>query len=246
MSWQKISDIKSNVAKPRKILLYGAFMKGKTTWAAQFPNCAMLSTDGNFDHMDLEDFPAAANTLVKLVKDTNVIMVGNTKLIKSGWQVFKEEIDNLIASTNVKTIVIDLVKHMHEMCRMHVLKSKGLKHESEDKRMGVIWDEIEVEFEPVLRKLMTCDKHVILIAHEKTVKVNNKDTEVKPDLKDKLFNKIGSYVGVIARFQTLGEGETAFRTIKAAPSSFNSSGNRYGLTETLKNPTYESFMEALN
>lgn len=178
----------------RVIWIYGVPFCGKTTFANNFPDPLMLNTDGNYRFVDAPVIP---------IKDEVKIEGRQTKR-KMAWEVFKETIDELEKKDNTfKTIIVDLLEDMYEHCRVYMYREMGISHESDDSFRA--WDKVRGEFLNTLKRLMNLDyENIILISHEDTTKDitkkgGDKITAIKPNIQDKVANKVAGMVDVVAR-----------------------------------------------
>lgn len=178
----------------RTIWQYGKPMSGKTTFANAFPDPLMLNTDGNIQFVDA---PFIA------IKDT-VVTEGRRTVRTLAWENFKNVIAELEKKDNdFKTIIVDLVEDTYESCRLYMYDKLGISHESDDSFRA--WDKVRIEFLSTYRKLMNLDyENIILISHEDTSKDITKKggdriTAIKPNLNDKIANKLAGMVHIVAR-----------------------------------------------
>lgn len=172
----------------KKIWVFGAPFSGKTTLANQAPDPIMLNTDGNIHFVDA---PYIA------VKDT---MDGRQK--KLAWEVFKGAIDDLEAGSDFETIAVDLLEDTYESCRLWMYKQMGITHESDDSFRA--WDKVRTEFLSTFRRLLNLPYNIVLISHEDmskdiTKKSGDKITAIKPNIQDKIANKIAGMVDIVCR-----------------------------------------------
>lgn len=174
----------------RKLWIYGGAFSGKTTFIDSAPNPLNLNTDGNIQFVTMPYIP---------IKDT---MEGRQKVL--AWQVFKDTIDELERKDNdFKTIVVDLLEDTYESCRLYMYDKLGITHESDDSFRA--WDKVRTEFLSTIRKLMNLDyENIVLISHEDTTKditkkSGDKITAIKPNIADKVANKIAGMVDIVAR-----------------------------------------------
>ena len=171
-----------------KIWIYGLPFSGKTTLADQFPDALMLNTDGN-----LNSFTSP----VVEIKDT---LTG--RQVVDGWEIFKKTIEELRSGSEFKTIVVDLVEDVYELCRRHCYEELGIKHESDNSFMA--YDFIRNEFLSTFKNLMTLPYNIVLISHEDTSrditrKSGDKITSIKPNIAEKLALKIAGMVDIVGR-----------------------------------------------
>lgn len=186
----------------RVIWIYGAPFCGKTTFANEFPDPLMLNTDGNIKFVDAPYIH---------IKD-DVRVEGRQTKRTLAWEVFKDTISELEKKDNTfKTIVVDLLEDLYEHCRLYMYQQMGITHESDDSFRA--WDKVRGEFLNTLKRLMNLDyENIILISHEDTsrdiTRKNDKITAIKPNLQEKVANKVAGMVDVVARIVADGETRT--------------------------------------
>lgn len=180
--------VEINPASHKKIWIYGAPFSGKTTLADGAPTPLNLNTDGNVKTVTMPRLP---------IKDT---MDGRQK--KLAWEVFKEAIDDLESGSDFETIVVDLLEDTYESCRLYMYKKLGIEHESDDSFRA--WDKVRTEFLSTMRRLVNLPYNIILISHEDmskdvTKRTGDKVTAIKPNITDKIANKVAGMVDVVIR-----------------------------------------------
>ena len=178
----------------RVIWIYGAPFCGKTTFANGFPDPLMLNTDGNYRFVDAPVIP---------IRD-EVTVEGRGTRRKMAWEIFKETIDELEKKENTfKTVIVDLLEDTYEHCRQYMYKQMNITHESDDSFRA--WDKVRGEFLNTLKRLMNLDyENIVLISHEDTSrdltrKGGDKISAIKPNIQDKIANKVAGMVDVVAR-----------------------------------------------
>lgn len=186
--------------KKHVIWIYGAPFTGKTTFANKFPDVLMLNTDGNIKFVDAP-YISISN---------NVTMNGRIKNTKLAWEVFKEVIDELEKKDNdFKSLVVDLLEDLYEHCRLYVYKKLDIQHESDNSFKA--WDVVRTEFLSTMKRLLMLDyENIILISHEDTSKditkrSGDKITSIRPNLSEKVANKIAGMVDIVARVVADGD-----------------------------------------
>jgi len=129
------------------------------------------------------------------------------------WDVFKETVAELEKKQNdFKTIIVDLLEDCYDFCRLWVYDQMNITHESDDMKA---WDKVMMEFLSTLKRLMSCDyENIILISHEDISKDifkkgGDKVTAIRPNLREKVANKVSGMVDVVARLVADG----AIRTL---------------------------------
>lgn len=174
----------------RKLWIYGGAFSGKTTFMDSAPMPLNLNTDGNIQFVTMQFLP---------IKDT---YEGRQKVL--AWENFKKIIDELEKKNNdFKTIIVDLLEDTYESCRLYMYDKLGISHESDDSFRA--WDKVRTEFLSTIRRLMNLDyENIVLISHEDTTKditrkSGDKITSIKPNIADKVANKIAGMVDIVAR-----------------------------------------------
>ena len=206
----------------RRIWIYGQPFSGKTTFVDSAPMPINLNSDGNIQQVSQQYLS---------IKDTY-----EGRIKKLGWEVFKEAIAELEKGDNeFKTIVVDLLEDMYESCRLYCFETKGFEHES-DAGFGKGWDIVRTEFLSTIRKLVNLDyENIILISHEDTAKditkkSGDKITAIKPNIAEKVANKIAGMVDVVARVVVEDDGR---RTLNFKSNEVVFGGGRLkGITKT--------------
>lgn len=174
----------------RKLWIYGGAFSGKTTFMDSAPMPLNLNTDGNIQFVTMQFIP---------VKDA---YEGRQKVL--AWEIFKKTIDELEKKDNeFKTIIVDLLEDMYESCRLYMYDKLNITHESDDSFRA--WDKVRTEFLSTIRRLINLDyENIVLISHEDTTKditkkSGDKITAIKPNIADKVANKIAGMVDIVAR-----------------------------------------------
>ena len=219
--------------KKKVLWMYGKPFSGKTWFANHFPDPLMLNTDGNIKYVDSPFLP---------IRD-EVIVNGRLTSVKLAWEVFKDVIDELAKKQNsFKTIIVDLLEDTYEMCRLYMYNQMGITHESDDSFRA--WDKVRTEFLSTMRKLVNLDyENIILISHEDTSrditkKGGDKVTAIKPNMQDKVSNKIAGMVDLVTRL--VSEGGTRKLSFKNSETVFG--GGRLIVKEDEINADYDEFI----
>ena len=183
-----------NATKKKVVWIYGAPFSGKTFFANQFPDPLMLNTDGNIKFVDA---PYIA------IRDT-VTVEGRLTKRHLAWEVFSDAVAELEKKQNdFKTIVVDLLEDTYEACRVYICDRQGWKHESDDSFRA--WDMVTSEFLNTIKRLVDLDyENIILISHEDrsrdlTRKSGDKISSIRPNLREKVANKVAGMVDLVAR-----------------------------------------------
>ena len=205
-----------------KTWIYGAPFTGKTTCGTKAPNHLVLSTDGNAQY---------STDSYKLITD-RVTVNGRITQRKLAWECFKEEIEALEVKKEYDTIVVDLVEDTYEMARLFMYQKLGITHESDDSFRA--WDKVRTEYLSTMRRLMNLPYNIVLISHEDTSKDITKKsgeniTAIKPNMNDKVANKLAGMVAMVGR--TVVEGNKYTLQVKTDEVTFG--GGRLGINNVV-------------
>ena len=176
----------------KKVWIYGAPFSGKTTLACGASKHFVLSTDGNAQY---------TTDQYKLITD-EVTKNGRMTTRKLAWEVFKEQIEKFEGGTDYETLVVDLVEDTYEMCRVYMYQKLGITHESDDSFRA--WDKVRTEYLSTMRRLINLPYNIVLLSHEDTSKdITKKNgeniTAIKPNINDKVANKLAGMVALVGR-----------------------------------------------
>lgn len=188
MALPSTNRVPVNFSQHKKIWIYGAPFSGKTTVCDSAPTPLNLNTDGNVKNVTMARLP---------IRDT---LEGRQK--KLAWEVFKDAIADLEAGSDFETILVDLLEDTYESCRLYMYKQMGITHESDDSFRA--WDKVRTEFLSTFRRLLNLPYNIILISHEDmskdiTKRTGDKITAIKPNIQDKIANKIAGMVDIVCR-----------------------------------------------
>ncbi len=216
------------------VWLYGAPFSGKTFLANKFPEPLMLNTDGNIKFVDSPYLS---------IRD-EVKVEGRQTRRTLAWQVFKDAIGELEKKENdFKTIVVDLLEDCYEHCRVFMYDKLNISHESDDSFSA--WDKVRTEFLSTMKRLMNMEyDNIILISHEDrskdiTRKGGDKITSIKPNLQDKVANKMAGMVDIVAR--VVADGDE--RTLSFKTNEVIFGGGRLTVTKKEIPLDYKAFMD---
>lgn len=220
-------------AKTKKVIwIYGAPFSGKTYFANSFPDPLMLNTDGNIKFVDA---PYIA------IRD-EVTVEGRLTKRRLAYDIFKDAVEELEKKQNeFKTIVVDLLEDVYESCRVFICDRQGWKHESDDSFRS--WDMVTGEFLNTMKRLVSLDyENIILISHEDrsrdlTRKTGDKISSIRPNLREKIANKIAGMVDVVARI--VADGDDRVLSFKSSEVIFG--GGRLSVRNQEIPLTYEAF-----
>lgn len=176
----------------KKVWIYGSPFSGKTTLADHFEEPLMVNTDGNTEF---------CTSPVVEIKD---IVEVEGRIVKTtlAWDVFKQTVEELEKGSTFKTIVVDLLEDLYESCRLYMYQQMGITHESDDSFRA--WDKVRTEFLSTMRKLTNLPYNIVLISHEDmskdiTKRSGDKITSIRPNINDKVANKIAGMVDIVVR-----------------------------------------------
>lgn len=163
-----------------KLFLYGGPGVGKSVFALQFPKPFFITTDGNYEFLELFGAKKEAHKQC------------------FNWQEIKKIIQDLYSTNkydNYQTIVLDLIEDAWKWCETEWLEKNKIEHPS-DMGWGKAYDVPRNKFFIEIGKLLGVPKNVILLSHEfanvKKTKKGIEYTIYSPSnkLPDKLMDSI--------------------------------------------------------
>lgn len=191
----------------KKVWIYGAPFTGKTTFVDGAPTPLNLNTDGNIKFV----------TMPYIAIRDEVVVDGRQTITTMAWEKFKDTIAELQKKDNdFETIVVDLLEDTYEHCRLFMYDQLNITHESDDSFRA--WDKVRTEFLSTIKRLLNLDYNIVLISHEDTSKDimkkgGDKITAIKPNINDKVANKIAGMVDIVGRVVADGDVRTiSFKT----------------------------------
>ena len=206
-----------------KIWLYGKVMSGKTTFASQFENAYIISTDGNAEYSFDPDKILRVRNYNELDK-----AVEKLKSIKPTW------------------VIVDTTSYLIDFVRLDWLVKNKVDHESELPYRGYtmlrssIWERIF--------SIANSFDNVMFISHEQEVIEKNKFgreiSKFQPVFEDKLRDQMSGLMGVIARtVKTTSEDGTPKYELHIGNSDDEFGGTRLAVKSTCIPLTKKDFDE---
>lgn len=206
-----------------KIWLYGKVMSGKTTFASQFEDAYIISTDGNAEYTFNPD---------------KILRVRNCS-----------ELDTSIAklkSINPKWVIVDTTSYLIDYLRYFWCNKNKVDHESEIAYKGYtmlrsfLWESIF--------KIANSFENVMFISHEQEVIEKNKFgreiSRFQPVFEDKLRDQMSGLMGVIARtVKSINEDGTPNYELHIGNSDDEFGGTRLAVKSTAIPLTKKDFDE---
>ena len=206
-----------------KIWLYGKVMSGKTTFASQFENAYIISTDGNAEYSFDPDKILRVRNYDELDK-----AVEKLKSIKPTW------------------VIVDTTSYLIDFVRLDWLVKNKVDHESELPYRGYtmlrssIWERIF--------SIANSFDNVMFISHEQEVIEKNKFgreiSKFQPVFEDKLRDQMSGLMRVIARtVKTTSEDGTPKYELHIGNSDDEFGGTRLAVKSTCIPLTKKDFDE---
>lgn len=197
-----------------KMLLYGEPGVGKSVFALKAPKPFFICTDGNYEWLD--EFGADPNA------HKNV----------SSWAEMKEVLESNF--DGYETVVIDLLEDGFKWCEQEYCLRNRIEHVS-DVGYGKAYDATRNEFFIAISKLLSMDKHVILICHGITFTTKDRrgveHTRYAPSsrIPDKVLDMIEGRVRYCLRCYTAAEEEPDGKITKKRFLSLVPKENEFGI-----------------
>lgn len=196
-----------------KMALYAEPGVGKSVFASKFPKPFFVTTDGNYEW--LVDFGADPEAHQEVHSWSE-----SKKVFKSGFEGYE-------------TIVLDLTEDLFMWCESEWCKRNEIEHPS-DMGWGKGYQGPRNEFFIEISKLLSLDKHVVMLMHGESVTVKNKRgvefTTYKPTsrLPDKLLDQIEGRLRYFLRAY-VGSKEENGKVVKKRYLSLVPKEDEYGI-----------------
>lgn len=195
-----------------KLWVYGKVMSGKTTFASQFEDAYIISTDGNAEYT----FAPDKILRVKDYKELNDA-IAKLKTIKPKW------------------VIVDTTSYLIDYLRFYWCDKNGVEHESEIAYKGYtmlrsfLWESIFT--------IANSFDNVMFISHEQEIIEKNKFgreiSKFQPVFEDKLRDQMSGLMGIIARtVKSISEDGTAKYELHISNSDDEFGGSRLAIKKT--------------
>ncbi len=157
-------------------LLFGPPKIGKSTLFSGFPDCLFLSTESN----------------------TAALSIFECRI--TSWQMYLNVAKTIAAGKHkFKTIAIDTVDNLFNMCNFYICKKLDISHVS-DEGWAKGWDMLSKEFGRGLDILFNTDYGILLSSHTKVnelVTIKGKVTKITTSLSNNARQVVNPRVGII-------------------------------------------------
>lgn len=151
--------------------------------ASAFPDAIFLPTEPGLNFLN-----------VNQICDDN----GNPVILRNWDDVINAVKALTTTQHNFKTVVIDTIDNAFEFCALHVLKSRGIEHES-DEGFGKGWGLIKREFTKVINFLANSGYGIVFISHEKSSQREERGVK-REYIDNSLSNQARVYVNGLVDF----------------------------------------------
>jgi AAA domain len=194
-------------------IIYGSPKIGKTTLASYFPNAVFLATEDGQNALECY------------------------RVSVDSWTIFLDTCLELLKGNHpFKTVVIDTIDNLWELCRREIWEKRGIEHESE-LAYGLGSELVRTEFFRALTKLSMLPYGIVIISHSVSKEVTTRTgthERMIPSFKEKeqgrllgmadfiLFCDLDSAVGDDGK-------KKALRVIRTKTSESYVAGDRTGL-----------------
>lgn len=196
-----------------KMALYAEPGTGKSVFASKFPKPFFITTDGNYEW--LVDFGADPKAHQEVHSFAEA-----KKLFKTGFDEYE-------------TIVLDLTEDLFMWCENEWCKRNDIEHPS-DMAWGKGYQGPRNEFFIEISKLLSLDKHIIMLMHGEQVVVKNKRgvefTTYRPTsrMPDKLLDQLEGRLRYFLRAY-IGTKEVEGKVVKERYLSLVPKEDEYGI-----------------
>ena len=206
-----------------KIWIYGRVMSGKTTFASQFEDAYIISTDGNAEYTFEPD---------------KILRVRDYKELNDAIAKLK--------TINPKWVIVDTTSYLIDYLRFYWCDKNGVEHESEIAYKGYtmlrsfLWESIFT--------IANSFDNVMFISHEQEIIEKNKFgieiSKFQPVFEEKLRDQMSGLMGIIARtVKSIGEDGVAKYELHISNSDDEFGGSRLAIKSTCIPLTKKAFDE---
>lgn len=206
-----------------KVWLYGKVMSGKTTFASQFEDAYIISTDGNAEYTFAPD---------------KILRVRNYKELNDAIAKLK--------TINPKWVIVDTTSYLIDYLRFYWCDKNKVEHESEIAYKGYtmlrsfLWESIF--------NIANSFDNVMFISHEQEVIEKNKFgreiSKFQPVFEEKLRDQMSGLMGIIARtVKSISESGEAKYELHISNSDDEFGGSRLAIKSTAIPLTKKAFDE---
>lgn len=206
-----------------KLWIYGKVMSGKTTFASQFEDAYIISTDGNAEYT----FDADKILRVRDYRELNDA-IAKLKTIRPKW------------------VIVDTTSYLIDYLRFYWCDKNKVEHESEIAYKGYtmlrsfLWESIFT--------IANAFDNVMFISHEQEVIEKNKFgreiSKFQPVFEEKLRDQMSGLMGIIARtVKSISESGEAKYELHISNSDDEFGGSRLAIKSTAIPLTKKAFDE---
>ena len=221
------TTVKNNLSD-YSLLLWGLPKVGKSTLASQFPDALFIATESGHN----------ALSVFKVDVHSWETFLGVCKEMAEGKHSFK-------------TIIIDTMDNLWEMCRQYILDKHKIQHEA-DMPYGRAYAMVQSEFERVITKISILPYGLVMISHADTKEVQTRTGTVHkmlPSLKDRPRKFVLGMADIIlfldVQYETLSDGTKKMRRIiRSQPSPDYTAGDRTNRLPGVMELDYTALVDA--
>ena len=177
-------------------MVYGRAGIGKTTLAASYPNCMLMSCERISKGVKAFDFNA----------DNGGV---------TSWDIFMRGVELLEAGGHYfETTSIDTIESLYYHCMDFVCDRDGVDHPS-DGDHGKVWNAVRVEFTEGLTRLINTGLGVVMTSHSKESEIKTRSGDkffrIQPSMPGQAYNVVMALTDIVcyAEFVKMESGEAA-------------------------------------
>lgn len=158
-----------------RLMLFGLWGVGKSTFASKFQNAVFIGTDRGLEGLDVY------------------------KKYISSWEEFLELVEEILdGDHNFQTVIIDTIDNLWKFCETYCRNKYNVDHQSELK-WSKGWTLFRQEFEEPVLKLSISEYGLIFISHEKDKEISKKKiyTKTGPSLPNQAMGVVAPFIDII-------------------------------------------------
>lgn len=210
-----------------KVLVWGDFMSGKTTFAGTAPKPYFFDLDGRMLPLAGHKPPIEFDTYIG----------------EAGYRRFKQDLGEVIKRDDIKTIVIDSLSSLQDLTMDSIQRVNGTYGNAPQiQEYGLFM----VRMRKFLFDLVAIPKHVILTAHEQIYQDGvTQEVHITPLIYGKnLPRRMGMWFDEVYHAETERDREGKIHyVLRTKPSRKHNCGSRLNCLDELEIPDFKAILE---
>ncbi len=238
----RIEPVENISTEKLNILIYSMPGVGKTSFLGTIPNQFLLNTEGS----GIVSLKAMPTKLGPVAENIATIPYSSFQGMENMVKEFQNDPPELKKFT---TFTVDTISNLHKKGLAEVTDRENRKapnlvnrYVAETEHHG----ENNEHIRRIVDSLRDLDRNVVLTAHARFEEPKNRPAQTWPDFSVKLSNTIAGMMDIVAYMgvKRVDDENKIFMQMHATPGIV--AKNRFGITESIIDPTWEKLQELIN